>query len=222
MQKAENRSHRRKLRSTVARCAALVFLSAILAGSVSAQTAQDYFHNGAKGYIGNKLDEAATSVDTGLAIAPDDADLLSLKELIEKAKEEQQKQQQEQEQQEQQDQQDEQEQQDQQDQDQQEQQDSGEQSEQDQENQQEQDQQNQDQEQGDEQSDEEKQGGEQESDSDNQGQGQSAPENAEPDPDQLSREEAERILQALENEEGQLLRQVQKMKVRARRVEKDW
>jgi Ca-activated chloride channel homolog len=40
--------------------------------------------------------------------------------------------------------------------------------------------------------------------------------------DQLSPEEAERILEALENEEEQLLRQVQKMKTRPRRVEKDW
>jgi len=43
-----------------------------------------------------------------------------------------------------------------------------------------------------------------------------------PDPTKLSMEEAERILEALENEEEQLLRQVQKMKTRPRRVEKDW
>ncbi len=44
-----------------------------------------------------------------------------------------------------------------------------------------------------------------------------------PQPDQqLSRQQAERILQALENEEEQLLREVQKMKGRPRRVEKDW
>jgi len=43
-----------------------------------------------------------------------------------------------------------------------------------------------------------------------------------PDPTKLSEEEAERILQALEQEEEQLLRQVQKMKNRPRRVEKDW
>jgi len=43
-----------------------------------------------------------------------------------------------------------------------------------------------------------------------------------PDPTKLSQEEAERILEALENEEEQLLRQVQKMKSRPRRVEKDW
>ncbi len=41
-------------------------------------------------------------------------------------------------------------------------------------------------------------------------------------PNELSQEEALRILQALENEEEQLLRQIQKMKTRPRRVEKDW
>jgi len=43
-----------------------------------------------------------------------------------------------------------------------------------------------------------------------------------PDPNKLSEEQAERILQALQNEEEQLLRQVQRMNTRARRVEKDW
>ena len=43
-----------------------------------------------------------------------------------------------------------------------------------------------------------------------------------PSPDKLSRQQAERILQALENEEEQLLREVQKVKGRPRRVEKDW
>jgi len=43
-----------------------------------------------------------------------------------------------------------------------------------------------------------------------------------PNPDKLSEQEAQRILQALENDEEQLLRQIQKMKTRPRRVEKDW
>ena len=38
----------------------------------------------------------------------------------------------------------------------------------------------------------------------------------------LSQQQAERILEALENEEEQLLRQVQRMKAKPRRVEKDW
>jgi len=41
-------------------------------------------------------------------------------------------------------------------------------------------------------------------------------------PEELSQEEAERILQALQNEEEQLLRQVQRMDTRPRRVDKDW
>ena len=41
-------------------------------------------------------------------------------------------------------------------------------------------------------------------------------------PTELSQEQAERILQALQNEEEQLLRQVQRPKSRPRRVEKDW
>jgi len=41
-------------------------------------------------------------------------------------------------------------------------------------------------------------------------------------PTNLSEEEAERILQALQNEEEQLLRQVQRPKSRPRQVEKDW
>lgn len=42
------------------------------------------------------------------------------------------------------------------------------------------------------------------------------------DPTKMSQQEAERILDALQNEEEQLLRQVQKLKSRPRRVEKDW
>lgn len=43
-----------------------------------------------------------------------------------------------------------------------------------------------------------------------------------PSPTDLSREQAERILQALENEEAELLREVQRMDTPPRRVEKDW
>ena len=43
-----------------------------------------------------------------------------------------------------------------------------------------------------------------------------------PDPNKLSREEAEQILQALQNEEEELLRQVMKSQTRPKKVEKDW
>lgn len=179
-----------------------------------AQTANDYFHTGAKEFIGQQLEQAAQSVTDGLTLAPDDGELLALKDLIEKAKEEQKQQdQQQQEQQEQQEEEDQQ--QDEEQQDQQQQQDEGE------ESQQEEQQDQQQQDQGEEESDQQD-GGEEQTESDGEGKGEAEPPPAEMDPNDLSREEAERILQALENEEGQLLRQVQKMKVRARRVEKDW
>jgi len=100
---------------------------------------------------------------------------------------------------------------------------------QDQENQENQDQQNQDGEQNEnneQQQDEQEQnsqdqGDQQEQEQDQQQQQQQQQQDRD-DPTQLSEEEAQRILQALENEEEQLLRQVQKMKTRPRRVEKDW
>lgn len=82
----------------------------------------------------------------------------------------------------------------------------------------EQDQENQDQQQQDQQN----QNSEGEENQDQQQQEQQQQQQEREDPTQLSEEEAQRILQALENEEEQLLRQVQKMKTRPRRVEKDW
>ena len=70
--------------------------------------------------------------------------------------------------------------------------------------------------------DQQQQDQEQQQDQQNQDQQQEQQQQEQPDPTKLSQEEAERILEALENEEEQLLRQVQKMKTRPRRVEKDW
>lgn len=47
-------------------------------------------------------------------------------------------------------------------------------------------------------------------------------EQQQPSPQELSEEQAQQILQALQNEEEQLLRQVQRPKSRPRQVEKDW
>ena len=96
---------------------------------------------------------------------------------------------------------------------------------QDQENQENQDQQNQDGEQNEnneQQQDEQEQNSQDQGDQQEQEQDQQQQQQDRDDPTQLSEEEAQRILQALENEEEQLLRQVQKMKTRPRRVEKDW
>jgi tetratricopeptide (TPR) repeat protein len=78
-----------------------------------------------------------------------------------------------------------------------------------------------------EQTDEENQDQQQQQDSENadqqnQDEQQDQQQQQQQDPTQMSPEEAQRILEALENEEEQLLRQVQKMDVRPRRVEKDW
>jgi Ca-activated chloride channel homolog len=98
----------------------------------------------------------------------------------------------------------------------------------DEENQQEQNEQNQEQQEGDQQNQEEQnqqqqQQGEQQNDGQRQEeQQQQQLQQQAPDPNKLSREEAERILQALQNEEEDLLRQVLKPQSRPRAVEKDW
>ncbi len=79
----------------------------------------------------------------------------------------------------------------------------------------------------------EEQQGERDEDLDQNDQGQTEEEQTEKEPEQsggqdepnetpLTREQAERILEALANEEEQLLREVQKMEGRPRRVAKDW
>lgn len=93
-----------------------------------------------------------------------------------------------------------------------------------QQNQQEQDQQGQDQQQDQQGQDQQQQDQEQ-----NQGQQpdegeqeQNQPNRPQPNPSQMSKEQAERILEALQNEEERLLRQVQQPETQPRRVEKDW
>lgn len=51
---------------------------------------------------------------------------------------------------------------------------------------------------------------------------QTAPGSQQPDPDRLTEQQALRILQAMQNQEKQLLRQVQRRGTRSRSVEKDW
>ncbi|MDZ4701951.1 MAG: hypothetical protein SH809_19735 [Rhodothermales bacterium] len=98
----------------------------------------------------------------------------------------------------------------------------------DEENQEEQNEQNQDQQEGDQQNqDEQNQQQQQQGEQQNDGQRQEEQQQQQqqqqtPDPNKLSREEAERILQALQNEEEDLLRQVLKPQTRPRAVEKDW
>ncbi len=97
------------------------------------------------------------------------------------------------------------------------------------ENQQEQNEQNQEQQEGDQENQDQQQQQQQQQQGEQQNDGQRQEEQQQqqqqqqaPDPNQLSREEAERILQALQNEEEDLLRQVLKPQTRPRAVEKDW
>lgn len=96
---------------------------------------------------------------------------------------------------------------------------------QDQENQ---DQQNQDEQQQDQENQDQQQQDQQEQQQDQQQQEQDQQSQDEqqaqqqPDPNKLSPEQAQRILEALENEEEQLLRQIQKMDAPPKKVEKDW
>lgn len=85
------------------------------------------------------------------------------------------------------------------------------------EQQQDQEQQNQDEQQQDQQEQQDQQQQEQDQQSQDEREAQQ-----EPDPNKLSPEQAQRILEALENEEEQLLRQIQKMDAPPRKVEKDW
>jgi len=87
---------------------------------------------------------------------------------------------------------------------------------------QQQDQQNQDQQQDQQNQDQQQQQEQQNQDQQQQEQQQEQQQQEQQQDQQLSRQQAERILQALENEEEELLREVQKVKGRPRRVEKDW
>jgi len=192
----------------------LLVLPAGLANAQDAdgRVAEDYFHTGARSFISENLAEASATVGAGLRAYPDDAELRRLDELIRQAQEQQSQQQQ------------------------------GE-------SQQESDESRGDNQSGEQQQGEPQNGDEEEQSGDQEGEQQQqeptaendesrapdeqheeqTPESSEtPSPgmpvptDRLSREEAERILQALANEEEQLLREVQKIQGRPRHVEKDW
>ena len=194
---------------------ALAVLVVLQPATAIAQTGAEYFHQGAQSFIGEDLETAEASVRAGLDAYPDDESLRELQRLIEEAKEQQQQQQQQgnndqessddQQQDQEQGQQDQSEEQ------------QGDQSESEQEQSDEQQQEQEEQEQN-----PQEQEGEQTGDEDQEQESEGAPQPEEIDPNRLSEADAERILQALANEEEQLLREVQKIKGRPRRVEKDW
>ncbi len=190
----------------------LLFAALFFGGTAKAVLAQDaadsaegYFHMAAHHFIDNEIEPAKTAVNAGLQLQPNDPKLLALKAEIEK-QEEQNAQNQNQESQNSESEGEEEEQE----------QDSDQQQEQDPDNEQEGSSQEQ------EDSQQEGQQGNQQESSESQEE-ESQPSEEEPaDPTELSKEQAERILQALQNEEGKLLREVRKVKGRPRRVEKDW
>ncbi len=184
---------------------------------LAAQPADTFFHTAANQYIGGQDGEALASVEAGLRIAPRDARLLRLKAEIEKKQQEQQKQEQNQK-------------------DQQEKQDGEQQDKQGNQGEEKEDDKGQQSDKGQngppEQQDKGEPGDEENPQRPEQKPGESPePEEGEskdqqgrpqPDPSKLSKAEAERILQALGNEEETLLRRVARPQSRARRVEKDW
>ena len=185
----------------------LVLFFSVVAARAQAQappqTSGEYFHEAGQEYIGDALDEALATVDEGLRSYPDDSKLQALKEKLEEEQENQQQQSESGEE------------------------DEGEQGE-DQEPQGEENEseEEQDQNQEGESEQDEPQSGEQEQQSEDDPE-QSGAQDEQPqptpqDPTELSQEQAERILQALGDEEEQLLRQVQKLPARPRTVKKDW
>lgn len=168
----------------------LILFLTFLAVPVLAQSADQYFHNGAQFFINADLQTSLNYVEEGLTEYPNDR---KLNALYEKLKEEQEKQQQQQQQQEQQQQNQEQEQ-------------EQEQQQQDQQDQQQENQEQQESE-GDEQSDQQQQ--------------EINPEDLESQ--QISKEEAEKILRALAQKEKELLKEFKKKKsTGSAKHEKDW
>jgi hypothetical protein len=166
----------------------IVFLT-FLTLPVLAQSADQYFHNGAQYFINADLQTSLNYVEEGLMEYPNDR---KLNALYEKLKEEQEKQQQQQQQQDQQ-----------------------QQNQQDQEQEQQQEQQNQQQ-----QENQEEQGSEGEE------QSEQSPQEVNPEDlqsQQISKEEAEKILRALAQKEKELLKEFKKKKsTGSAKHEKDW
>lgn len=167
--------------------------------SVTAQTAEDYFHGGAQDFIHADLQQAMSEVQAGLNQYPDDPKLNALMQMLKEEQEKQQQQQQDQNQQQQQDQ------------------------NQNQQNQEEQEQQDQ------QQQDESKEGQNEEQDqeqSEGQEQGERNPEEINPeelDAQQISKEDAEKILRALAQKEKELLKEFKKKKTDgSAKHDKDW
>lgn len=144
-------------------------VASLIALTSLAQTAKDYFHQGAQQYIFGEKDAAMESVQAGLQIAPNDAELRELYELLMKEEEK------------------------------------------------EQNKNNKDQNQDQEKEDQQKEDQQQKQQEDQQQKQQSKPA-------QMSKEDLEKLLQALQMEEQKLQKEIQKRKVKTipTKTEKDW
>lgn len=191
------------------RYAILIVLFGWWAQPAASQSPEEFFHDGARIFVDGNLNEALSVVEAGLETTPGHPKLEALKQLIEEEKEQQ----------------------------------SGSEGSQDQDEKNQEEQQDQsednDSQQGNQNDDSQQEGDQQQEQSGEEGT-PPPPESNQPEQEQqsdsherqssaagenseeLSRAQALRILQALQNEEEQLLREVQKVKGKARRVEKDW
>lgn len=158
------------------------------------QTADDYFHGGAQSFINADLQTAINQVQNGLTKYPNNPKLNALMEKLQEEKEKQQQQQQ--------------------------------QNQQEQQNQDQQEQQEQEQNQNQEQEQEQQQEQEEQQQSDGQNQKEQNPEEMNPEElqsQQISKEDAEKILQALAQKEKELLKEFKKKKTDgSAKHEKDW
>jgi len=167
----------------------IIFLfSFLLAAPALAQSADQYFHNGAQSFINADLQTAINTVQQGLDQYPNDSKLNALMQKLQEEQERQQQQQQNQEQQ----------------------------------NQDQQSQQDQQQNQNEQEQEEEQQP--QESEGENKGEQEAQEMNPEElDSQQISKEDAEKILQALAQKEKELLKEFKKKKSDgSAKHEKDW
>ncbi|MDZ7808729.1 MAG: hypothetical protein U5K71_16710 [Gracilimonas sp.] len=168
----------------------LISFMTLLAVPVLAQSADQYFHNGAQFFINADLQTSLNYVEEGLVNYPNDR---KLNALYEKLKEEQEKQQQQQQQ---------------------------EQQQQNQQNQEQEQDQQQDQQNQQQQEDQEQQ------ESEGEKQGEQQPQEVNPEnlqSQQISKEEAEKILRALAQKEKELLKEFKKKKsTGSAKHEKDW
>lgn len=187
-----------------------LMLGSLTVQPAAAQSVEAHFHRGAQAYIAEDFEEAEAQVEAGLRLDPSNEKLQALREKLEQERQQQSGSSSD-------DSQQRSEPSDDQDTDDAQQGESGEEDEEERRADQQQEEQG-----GSEQQEEEPQGGDEEEEDREESEGDIGPDYLQEDPNELSREQAERILQALRDQEEQLLNQVLRREERSRRVEKEW